>query len=446
MAIVQGSRTTAGGTAGMIAHSSGFAERRKFDVGDRIAELTPSETPFLTFLTKLSKEKTADPDFKHFEHRSGWLDKKFLVNAGTPSTWSSLSVGATITNLVVDDGSGNNTYTSFVKGMIVTLMAPARTAWTNRAVALVTNVDSGGIDLKALTAPSAVDNIVNNDEIYVIGTAHEEGGLKAETYSDEPVVRYGSIQEFKTGYKMSDILKNTDLWGGNEWNRIRADKMKEHKFDIERALIFGKMVRSSDAVTSVWAHNTVDLDGDGTSGTVRTTDGIYQFVKSFGTTQSANAWGNRFACTYTSYTWSDFVDDMEQVFQYGSDQRVCLCGSTVFGSFSKFGSNTFLGSSPQINVNQGDSKFGLKIITITTPFGELNLVHDKILRGRFADLMLSVDMNNIRYRFMQNLDTLIETGIQTPGETAEHEEIRTVAGLQVDLLETHSIFEFVTSS
>jgi len=51
--------TYTGGASGVL-----YTDRRRFDLKDQVAELIPSATPFLTFLSKLRKEPTTDPDFE----------------------------------------------------------------------------------------------------------------------------------------------------------------------------------------------------------------------------------------------------------------------------------------------------------------------------------------------------------------------------------------------
>ena len=43
--------------------------RRKFDFGDRVAELAPQQSPFFVYLNKVAKKATNDPVFKFLEQR-----------------------------------------------------------------------------------------------------------------------------------------------------------------------------------------------------------------------------------------------------------------------------------------------------------------------------------------------------------------------------------------
>ena len=43
--------------------------RRKFNFGERVAELAPQQSPFFVYLSKVAKKATNDPVFKFLEQR-----------------------------------------------------------------------------------------------------------------------------------------------------------------------------------------------------------------------------------------------------------------------------------------------------------------------------------------------------------------------------------------
>ena len=74
--------------------------RRKHDFGDRVAELSPEESPFFVYLNKVSKVATTDPVFRFLENRSkiDWTSRNFVLanapGAVTADTNVSFSVVA----------------------------------------------------------------------------------------------------------------------------------------------------------------------------------------------------------------------------------------------------------------------------------------------------------------------------------------------------------------
>ena len=53
--------------------------RRKFDFGDRVAELAPQQSPFFVYLNKVAKKATNDPVFKFLEQRHQWQRRNFEI-------------------------------------------------------------------------------------------------------------------------------------------------------------------------------------------------------------------------------------------------------------------------------------------------------------------------------------------------------------------------------
>ena len=51
--------------------------RRKFNFGDRVAELAPMQSPFFVYLSKVAKKATNDPVFKWLEQRHQWQRRNF---------------------------------------------------------------------------------------------------------------------------------------------------------------------------------------------------------------------------------------------------------------------------------------------------------------------------------------------------------------------------------
>ena len=54
--------------------------RRKFNFGERVAELAPMQSPFFVYLSKVAKKATNDPVFKFLEQRHQWQRRNFEVD------------------------------------------------------------------------------------------------------------------------------------------------------------------------------------------------------------------------------------------------------------------------------------------------------------------------------------------------------------------------------
>jgi hypothetical protein len=58
-----------------------FADtRRTHDLSDRVAELSPEESPFFVYLSKVAKKPTSDPTFRFLENRSKMIGQVVTFN------------------------------------------------------------------------------------------------------------------------------------------------------------------------------------------------------------------------------------------------------------------------------------------------------------------------------------------------------------------------------
>ncbi|MGQ4895058.1 MAG: SU10 major capsid protein [Candidatus Njordarchaeia archaeon] len=397
------------------------ADRRTYDIklGDKIHELwKPSMVPFFTFTTKLRKIPTGDPKPTKLVHKSGWADRRFF--AAGAGTWSS----GEIANLAVDNGSGGA-----VGFLIKNLMLRIKHAAGGNTTAIIKNVDSQTqIDLVAVS--SSPTNVANNDQIQVIGTAFARGSDKATATYDTVTTEYSYTQIFKTVVDVTGTLAATESFGGSEYERLLADKRYEHLTDIERAILFGER-----------GATTVGSD------TVYTTYGIVPYIENNSSISTVKV------PSYSSYTFDDFVDDMEDWFTKGGNQatneKLCLAGSSVIAFFSKIGTGS-LWSDAQVQIQHGETEWGVHVDTVKHPFGVLHLVHEPLFRGNstyafFKDYMVGVDLENVELKPLKgngiDRDTRLVKNLQT-SEDKYIDEYRTELALLPFLAETHALFKF----
>jgi hypothetical protein len=97
MAITSGTLKSSAITAAATSAGVGQApdQRRLYDFGDRVAELSPEESPFFVYLNKVAKAPTNDPVFRFLENRSriDWTSRTFLLSANV-NGGSAVSAGS----------------------------------------------------------------------------------------------------------------------------------------------------------------------------------------------------------------------------------------------------------------------------------------------------------------------------------------------------------------
>ena len=124
MAITQGGvKTTDVVQASSNSHASAHGTtpdvRRLYNFGDRVADLSPEESPFFVYLSKVSKVPTDDSVFRYLEDRSkiDWTSRDFSLD-GNVNGGSAVSAGTTYTMAVDDAASSPASIDWLIKGMV----------------------------------------------------------------------------------------------------------------------------------------------------------------------------------------------------------------------------------------------------------------------------------------------------------------------------------------
>ena len=444
------------------AHGTTPDNRRLYNFGDRVADLAPEESPFFVYLSKVSKVPTDDSVFRFLEDRSktDWTDRTFLLanSPGTIVAGTSYSFQADCDNIQAGgDVTGTYAPQYLIKGMVfvINTLTGATNDFTQAVVRIQTSpVESGtaGTDGlvsftgKVLSLANGVTgyNSANaNDKCMVIGTSFEEGSGSPDVWSGQLDDDFGYTQIFKTAAEMSNTAIATKYRGyANEWQRIWNLKLREHKVDIERAMLFSHLARSgSNQLT------------DGLVGhilrTVTPTDGASNFSYSRGSSYFKSTTG-------AELTYDVLLGDLEILFdpaRGGSSNKLCLAGLPVVSYFNKLGSAGFMYNSASADRIQGKfdieprtSAFGHKIMELETIHGSLSIVKEPLFRGYASGLMAICDMNHLSYRPLVgnglNRDTHIITNVQQADEDLRKDMILTEAGLEVTVPESHALYSF----
>ncbi len=242
---------------------------------------------------------------------------------------------------------------------------------------------------------------------------------------------------------MSNTARATVYRGhSDEWSRIWNLKLREHKVDIERAMLFGQ--RASQ-------------------GGVQYTEGIVGHIMANGQSQDkedaeqvAYNEGQAYLKTVAagSLTYDVLLKDLEVIFdpaRGGSTTKLALASLPVISLFNKLGDGVgFLGdtlsSKMPYQFQKSDGAFGHKIQKVETIHGDISMVREPLFRGLSGEFMALVDLDHVSYRPLVgngiNRDTQIETNVQAADEDLRKDMILTEAGLEISLPETHALFNF----
>ena len=484
------------------------ALRRKYNFGDMVSELALAQDPFFRFVSMVAKRPTNDPTFKFTEKRSSYtkryayLEAYSEVGLSVPATNPDLAdTSAAITadssvysfKFFTDYNNNGNlqnivgkncTYYAgqagtqplfFIPGQIIKVpVAPAGgvfsaalmdnyTLWkvntvdlntSNYAIVNATCVKGtaaavrlpDGDDVVGSTIAAKAQEDLEPFKCQVVGSAFAAGSGYPETWQDQPYsVSSGQTQIFKTSAVMNNTDRATVLkYEGNEWARIWKEKLIEHKWDIENALLFGSQ-----------------------NSTAGTTQGAVDFISTY---------GNAFSLALASKSQDSFLDDLSAML----DPRYNNAGSTVFfcstavynwlhklsgyfannvGSIQPWtggsGSADFDTTAADSTKHSGRAEmalsgkkkvFGIDVTTISTIYGDMNISRNVHLDGTDVK-MLAINMKYCAYRPLVgnglNRDTGIYVGVQTlenSGVDRRVDQILTEAGMEWSCPETHAIW------
>ena len=433
--------------SGQVLHSTPgskaatvFADRRLFDFSDRVADLAPEESPFFVYLSKVGKVPVSDSTFRFLEDRT-----KISITDRTFTTSSNLGA-------IAEDTTDTMTISSsgwLIKGMVVMVSAlvSGAGAGSNSATCVITAVNSATeIEIRWLrenaTTAVTIDGSSTAVNCQVIGTAYAEGSGAPDVWSQELDNDYGYTQIFKTACEMSNTARATVYKGyADEWQRLWNLKLREHKIDIERTMLFGQRAQVGGVNYSegVVGH----IIAEGAAPTTDTTQLSYSEGKAYHKSIASG-----------SMTYDNFLSDLEVVFdpaRGGSSSKLALASLPVISLFNKLGDGAFVDASMghsanpyAYNFDSGKGSFGHKVMKIETVHGDFTLVKEPLFRGLSSTFMALVDLDHVSYRPLVgngvNRDTSITTNVQQADEDLRKDLILTEAGLEISLPETHALF------
>jgi hypothetical protein len=362
------------------------AETLKRDVVDKIfykeADLAP-----LTLLLRKASKKTA----RSYKHE--WLEKDDMPLFTQVNKSGGYTSGAT--SIIVDDSD------------IVALTSLIVNQRTNEVMRVTANnVSTNTLTVSRSWGGTAAAAMNDNDYVSILGTSPAEG---AESNVGQQVIedeKFNYVQEFRDSFSGTWIADNSDQWGGiKPIPRRRAERGRDHKKRIELAMFFGE-------------RNT-DTSGDER---ISSMGGFKEFIS----TNSSSFGG--------VVTFEEIVQAAELDFEYGSDKKMLFAGAPAT-------SNIALIAKDHIRVADVAETFGLKMRLIEAQHGQYVLMKHKLFRGdQHKKLAFVIDMANVKYVPMQNLDTRLRQGLEANSATATKEEWYTACTIERILEDSHGIW------
>lgn len=439
------------GTRNLQSSGVQYTDQRDFYISPRVVkELWPSIMPFVTVISNGNvKEKGDMPDtiFKMFEHRNPWR-RQYFYNNGDSVTISA-STNAESSAMSVDNitGLSSSVDDSYV-GLEIECWDSSEV--TLRGTAIITSVVSS-TDIKLKNLDGATDiSTVDNDVWRVVGNAHGEGASAPEAWADELHMAWNSTQEFRTSLEISRKMRKAVLRGERkELDRIKKIKAGEWKMQRERAMLFGRNPVGTNLDTGS-ADTFTDATGasaawrtDANGHKLRTTMGIFTCIEKYGNSSGDDQ--NLFEFNEAAWTWDDYVDMSEKIFQYlpNSGYKRAFCGRGVMSILSKMSKNGIAGNSGwRIDLSGfRKDRLGFNYRALETNHGILQCIPTPGIDGPRNKWMIIVDTDNLFHAIYEPAE--YHQNIKTDNKpTLQKDEYWGDEGIGVTNIETHTLVKF----
>ena len=382
------------------------AARRVRDVADRIAYLDPDIAPLTLVLSKARSKSAYNTKFE-------WIEKDLAARWTTViEAIADANPGATAT---WDVAAGTADY--FSVGDIANI---PETGEKVRITAVDTGADTIDV-VRGVGTEVAGDNLAatNPTDIQIIGNAYTEGSASGDEKSHQETYPYNYTQIIRTPFGVSGSEAVSENYTGPDRTRLRAEKAKEHKIDMERTAIFGER----------------NIDTASTNNPRRYTGGFLYFTEANGAAVK-DAGG--------VLTEPEMEDWLEDVFAHtaSGDTRLLLSSPLVVSVIDQL-------AVARLQMVPSDKTYGIAVRQWVTSHGTLNIVKHRLLENGsagfgYAGYALAIDPGKLMYRFLRDRNTKLRMDIQDNDLDGYKDEYLTEVGWQVENPAVHGILSGVT--
>lgn len=223
------------------------------------------------------------------------------------------------------------------------------------------------------------------DTFKIIGNINAEGAEMPDAIALNPVKVKNYTQIFRTPLEITRTARKTKLRTGDQYQKAKSEALEIHSWEQELAFLWG-----------------IKTENTGTNGKPeRTTQGIINFIREYAPHNCNDYTMNT---DYSSADWTAsgeewFKQYLEQIFRYGADEKLVLCGSGAL-----LGIDALAMTASQMNVTPGQKTYGMQIREWVTPFGSLHMKthplfsHDATTRN----LMVILEPKELGYRYIDD--------------------------------------------
>lgn len=429
------------GFLGMRGNGDWVADQRPKNWREQILKLYPNgSAPLTAILSMMASQSTDDPEFNWWTQSmssvqgtvSGVYTKPDLsaayVNGGVAGDIVYLLITTVLGNhireghqILMRDASN---YAVDVVGKVVGLARG--TTNTVVAVKLLEADDNGG-----------ANDLSDCDTFKIIGNVNPEGGEMPDAIALNPTKVYNYTQIFRTPLSITRTARKTRLRTGDQYQKAKSEALEMHSWEMELAFLWG-----------------IKTENTGDNGKPeRTTMGIINFIRTYA---AANCDDFTLNATYHGKTWVEdtggivwFDNILEQIFRYGANEKLALCGSGALLGIQRLASahgSIMLEAVPKV--------YGMDVSRWVTPFGSIYFKTHPLFSydSTTRNMMVILEPKELNYRYIDDTQFYGENSSKTHPEgyggkrlDGTNEEFLTEAGLEFGMAEKCAVLNGVGS-
>lgn len=240
-----------------------------------------------------------------------------------------------------------------------------------------------------LKAASTTGYLAAVDYIDIIGSANSEGSGIGDSISYNPTKYTNYTQILSTPLDITGTQLATRMRTKDAYLEAKREAALYHALGIENTGIF----------------NPVAYEGVGDNGKPeRYTMGMLGFINTY---SSDNVLDFKNDAGTTSYKWiqagEDWLDEsFEVLFRYGSEERLCLCGSGALLGIAKL-----MKAAGTFNFTSKTGSYGVRVLEWVTPHGTVYFKTHPLFtqKPHMRNAMVLFEPQNIQYVYLQGRDT-----------------------------------------
>ena len=334
------------------------ADQRPMNWRQQILKLYPNGmAPLTAILSMMSSNSVDDPQFH-------WWTQEMSAVGGTVEnifTTPDLST-AYVSGGVAGDAVYASITTVLASGVRAGHQVLLRDSadYTVDVIGKVTNVTRGttnsvlAIRLLEADDNSSTHDLSDCDTFKIVGNINPEGGEMPDAIALNPTKVYNYTQIFRTPLSLTRTALKTRLRTGNDYQKAKAEALEMHSWEMELAYLWG-----------------IRTENTGDNGKPeRTTMGVINFIRQYA---AANCDDYTLNTDYTGQAWTAggetwLKNMLEQIFRYGAEDKLCLCGSGFL-----LGIDALAAANGYMNLSPGQKTYGMNIREWLTPFGTIYL-------------------------------------------------------------------------